>query len=71
MISYRRTAETLAAVFAKKEESMSEKEKRSLPQRNNAGIAAKEESYRLAKLLRAGNRELARQLNTKKIRRER
>ncbi len=50
---------------------MSEKEKRSVLQKNNAGIAAKEDSYRLAKLLRAGNRELARQLNTKKIRRER
>ena len=32
---------------------------------------AREESYRLAKLLRAGNRELARQLNLKKARRQR
>ncbi|MBP1579538.1 MAG: hypothetical protein J6B57_05540 [Oscillospiraceae bacterium] len=31
----------------------------------------REESYRLAKLLRAGNRELARQLNLKKARRQR
>lgn len=30
----------------------------------------REESYRLAKLLRAGNRELARQLNLKKSRRQ-
>lgn len=31
----------------------------------------REEAYRLAKLLRAGNRELARQLNTKKTRKQR
>ena len=29
-------------------------------------ISGREEGYRLAKLLRAGNRELARQLNLKK-----
>ena len=29
-------------------------------------ISGREEGYRLAKLLRAGNRELARQLNIKK-----
>ncbi len=31
----------------------------------------REEAYRLAKLLRAGSRELARQLNTKKTRKQR
>ncbi len=31
----------------------------------------REEAYRLAKLLRSGNRELARQLNTKKSRKQR
>lgn len=31
-----------------------------------SGISASEESYRLAKLIRAGNRELERQLNSKK-----
>ena len=31
--------------------------------------SSREESYRMAKLLRAGNRELARQLNLKKARR--
>ena len=36
-----------------------------------AAAAAKEQSYRLAKLLRSGSRELARQLNSKKIRRDR
>lgn len=50
---------------------MSEKEKRSTLRSKDAGIAAREESYRLAKLLRSGNRELARQLGTKKTRRER
>ncbi len=33
--------------------------------------SAREESYRFAKLLRAGDRELARQLNLKKSRRQR
>lgn len=31
----------------------------------------REDAYRLAKQLRAGNRELARQLNTKKTRKQR
>ena len=31
----------------------------------------REDAYRLAKLLRAGNRELSRQLNTKKSRKQR
>ncbi len=31
----------------------------------------REEAYRLAKLLRTGNRELARQYNTKKTRKQR
>ncbi|MBQ8195787.1 MAG: hypothetical protein IJZ47_10520 [Oscillospiraceae bacterium] len=48
---------------------MSDKEKKNT--KSAAGISAKEESYRLAKLLRSGNRELERQLNSKKIRRER
>lgn len=34
-------------------------------------ISGREESYRLAKLLRAGNRELARQLNIKRSRKQR
>ena len=38
---------------------------------NGSGITAREESYRMAKLLRAGNRELDRQLNTKKTKRTR
>ncbi len=48
---------------------MSDKEKSSA--KAKSGISAKEESYRLAKLLRAGSRELERQLNSKKLRRER
>lgn len=32
--------------------------------------SSREESYRIAKLLRTGNRELARQLNLKKSRRQ-
>ena len=36
---------------------------------NDIDVQAREESYRMAKLLRAGNRELARQLNLKKARR--
>ena len=39
--------------------------------KKGAGLGAKEESYRLAKLLRSGSRELMRQLNSKKSRRER
>lgn len=38
-------------------------------QKTSAG--GREEAYRLAKLLRSGNRELARQLNTKKSRKQR
>ncbi len=34
-------------------------------------ISGREEGYRLAKLLRAGSRELARQLNIKKSRKQR
>lgn len=37
--------------------------------KNKTPDSAREESYRIAKLLRAGNRELARQLNLKKSRR--
>ena len=37
--------------------------------KNSASDSSREESYRMAKLLRAGNRELARQLNLKKARR--
>ena len=36
-----------------------------------SGMSAAQESYRLAKLLRQGSRELARQLNSKKTRRQR
>ncbi len=49
--------------------NMSDKNK--IPHKGRSGISGREESYRLAKLLRAGNRELARQLNSKKTRRER
>ena len=47
--------------------------KQSNDKKSKAGnsIAAREESYRLAKLLRSGDRELARQLNTKRFRRVR
>ena len=41
----------------------------STTQKNSAPVSSREESYRMAKLLRAGNRELARQLNLKKARR--
>ena len=34
-------------------------------------VSGREESYRLAKLIRAGNRELARQLNIKKSKKQR
>ena len=51
--------------------SDNDKQKRSRLGSGGSGLAAKEESYRLAKLLRAGNRELARQLNSKKTRKER
>ncbi len=34
-------------------------------------VSGREESYRLAKLIRAGNRELARQLNVKKSQKQR
>lgn len=34
-------------------------------------VSGREEAYRLAKLLRSGNRELARQLNIKKSRKQR
>lgn len=36
-----------------------------------AGLSVKEESYRMAKLLRSGMRELDRQLNIKRARRPR
>ncbi len=39
--------------------------------KQNGGIASKEDSYRLAKLMRSGNRELERQLNIKKTMRQR
>lgn len=45
-------------------------EKKTAPKRSG-GIAAKEDSYRLAKLMRSGNRELERQLNIKKTMRQR
>lgn len=41
----------------------------STTKKNSAPVSSSEESYRMAKLLRAGNRELARQLNLKKARR--
>jgi len=41
----------------------------STTKKNSAPDSSREESYRMAKLLRAGNRELARQLNLKKARR--
>ena len=41
----------------------------STTKKNSASDSSREESYRIAKLLRAGNRELARQLNLKKARR--
>lgn len=41
----------------------------SATKKNSAPDSLREESYRMAKLLRAGNRELARQLNLKKARR--
>lgn len=34
-------------------------------------VSGREESYRLAKLIREGNRELARQLNIKKSKKQR
>lgn len=42
-------------------------------EKNTARTSAsgREEAYRLAKLMRSGNRELARQLNTKKSRKQR
>lgn len=36
-----------------------------------AGMAAAQDSYNAAKLIRQGNRELERQYNSKRIRRER
>ncbi|MBQ9948914.1 MAG: hypothetical protein IJO91_11060 [Oscillospiraceae bacterium] len=39
--------------------------------KNGSGMSAAEESYRMAKLLRTGNRELERQLNSKKTKRVR
>ena len=39
--------------------------------KQSGGIAVKEDSYRLAKLLRSGSRELERQLNIKKTTRQR
>lgn len=41
----------------------------STTKKNSAPVSSREESYRMAKLLRAGNRELARRLNLKKARR--
>lgn len=41
----------------------------STTKKNSAPDSSREESYRMAKLRRAGNRELARQLNLKKARR--
>ncbi len=38
---------------------------------SGSGLGDREESYRLAKLLRSGSRELERQLNIKKSRRQR
>lgn len=45
-------------------------EKKTASKQGN-GIASKEDSYRLAKLMRSGNRELERQLNIKKATRSR
>ncbi len=39
--------------------------------KSGSSVTAREQSYRLAKLLRAGCRELDRQLNTKKTKRVR
>ncbi|MGN0688069.1 MAG: hypothetical protein ACI4KA_08195 [Oscillospiraceae bacterium] len=39
--------------------------------KSGGGISSAEESYRLARLLRAGRRELDRQLNSKKTKRTR
>lgn len=39
--------------------------------KNGSGMSTVEESYRMAKLLRTGNRELERQLNSKKTKRVR
>ena len=41
----------------------------STTKKNSAPDSSREESYRMAKLLRAGHREHARQLNLKKARR--
>ena len=41
----------------------------STTKKNSAPDSSREESYRMAKLLRAGNSELALQLNLKKARR--
>ncbi|MBQ8171951.1 MAG: hypothetical protein IJZ95_08190 [Oscillospiraceae bacterium] len=38
---------------------------------NKKALSDKQDGYRLAKLLRSGNRELMRQLNSKKTRRDR
>lgn len=50
---------------------MAEKKTDSRTADKGSGISVSEESYRMAKLLRAGNRELERQLNTKKTKRVR
>lgn len=48
---------------------MSDTKKYASTTKRGAGIASAEESYRLAKLLRTGERELQRQMNTKKTKR--
>ncbi len=66
-MSYRRMAQAVRRYF-QNGGFMSDKDKST---KVKAGLSSKEDSYRMAKLLRAGNRELARQLNTKKSRRVR
>ncbi len=46
-------------------------DKKTAAAKQGSGISDKEYSYRLAKLLRSGNRELERQLNIKKTMRQR
>jgi len=48
---------------------MSDTKKQTSIIKQGAGIASAEESYRLAKLLRTGEREVQRQMNTKKTKR--
>ncbi len=62
--------QSCTAVFCGKELNMPYNKQVSAADRKKT-ISDKEEGYRLAKLLRSGNRELMRQLNSKKTKRDR